>query len=92
MALELLRPGDVRLAFEDDDPPQRKGEWWLLPTRKVPVGSTWKPGLQSRPFGPSPLGNHVPTEYGFGVTDDVFMERFEEIAPEAPRRSLHHRR
>jgi len=82
-ALDLLRPGAVRDAFETEDrEPDRQGEWWLLPTRKVPVGSTFTPGVASRPFGPSPLGNHVPREYGFAVTDAEFMgvrERIDEL-------------
>jgi len=83
-ALDLLRPGAVQDAFEDETEPDRQGEWWLLPTRKVPVGSTFTPGVNSRPFGPSPLGNHVPREYGFAVSDDEFMGGVREIVDELP--------
>lgn len=81
-ALDLLKPVDVQKAIASDGPrPARQGEWWLLPTRAVPVGSTFRPGVNARPFGPSPLGNHVPREYGFGVGDDTLVERVRERAP-----------
>jgi len=82
-AVDLLRPADVQEAFADDDP-TRQGEWFLLETELLPVSSTFKPGVQSRPFGPGPLDNHVPREYGFTVTDSEFLEAFEEIAPALP--------
>jgi hypothetical protein len=84
-ALDLLRPGKVREAFETDGPtPARQGEWFLLPTDLVPVSSVFKPGVNARPYGPSPLANHIPREYAFTVPDDVFVERFHEISPTAP--------
>lgn len=82
-ALDLLRPGEVQEAFAEGDAPPRQGEWFLLPTELVPVGSVFKPGVKKRPFGPSPLGDHVPREYAFTITDDGFMRRFDEIAPQA---------
>ena len=72
-ALDLLRPGAVRDAFDEGVEPDRQGEWWLLPTQKVPVGTRFRPGVNERPYGPSPLGNHVPREWGMTVSDDVFM-------------------
>lgn len=79
-ALDLLRPIDVQRAFEtsDDEDPDRQGEWWLLPSEKVPVGSTFRPGLDSKPYGASPLGNHVPREYGFAVRDETLLDRVSE--------------
>lgn len=83
-ALDLLRPEEIRAAFEDDTEPARQGEWWLLPTDMVPVGTLFKPGVQTRPFGPSPLGNHVPREWGMTVTDDEFMAGVRELVDELP--------
>lgn len=84
-ALDLLKPGDVKRAREEGgELPGRQGEWWLLPTRRVPVSTTYRPGVSKRPFGPSPLDNHVPTEYGLAVSEDVFMEQFRDLAPKAP--------
>jgi len=84
-ALDLLKPDAVQQAIEQEEyDPTRQGEWWLRPTQQVPLGTTFSPGVSSRPYGPSPLGNHVPREYGFGVKDRVFIERFHERAPKAP--------
>lgn len=83
-ALDLLRPGQVREAFEDGSEPDRQGEWWLLPTRKVPVGKTFEPGVNTRPFGASPLANHVPREWGMTVPADDFMNRVRERVDELP--------
>jgi len=38
----------------------------------------FKPGVKNDPYGPSPLGNHVPREYAFTVTDREFMRRFQD--------------
>lgn len=84
-ALDLLKPDEIRQAFETEgELPARQGEWWLLPTRAMPVGTVFQPGVNERPFGPSPLGNHVPREYGFAVTDRQFIHRFHEAVPHAP--------
>lgn len=83
-ALDLLRPGQVRDAFEDGDTPARQGEWWLIPTRAIPVGRTFQPGISRRPYGPGPLGNHVPTEWGLGVSASAFVDRFHDRYPRAP--------
>jgi len=83
-ALDLLRPGQVRDAFESGEEPDRQGEWWLLPTRKVPVGETFEPGVNSRPFGPSPLANHVPREWGMTAPASEFMAGVQERVDELP--------
>lgn len=83
-ALNLLRPADVRAAFDEGEEPPRQGEWWLLPTRKVPVGTTFTPGVQSRPYGPSPLANHVPREWGMTRPDREFMTDVQERVDELP--------
>lgn len=84
-ALDLLKPPRVRSFVEDDGwLPTRHGEWWLLPCALVPAGTVFVPGVQSRPYGPSPLGNHVPREYAFTVSDGEFMRRFRDAVPEAP--------
>lgn len=79
-ALDLLRPGTVRDAFAEGDEPDRQGEWWLLPTQRVPVGERYKPGVNARPYGPSPLGNHVPREWGMTTPVDEFMSGARERA------------
>lgn len=83
-ALDLLRPGQVREAFESGDEPDRQGEWWLLPTRKVPIGETFEPGVNSRPFGASPLANHVPREWGMTVSASEFMDGVRDRVDELP--------
>lgn len=83
-ALDLLRPGDVRDAFAEGDEPDRQGEWWLLPTKQVPLSATYRPGVQSRPYGPSPLDNHVPREWGMTATPEEFMTRVREAVPQLP--------
>lgn len=76
-ALDMLKPPTVQsIEHEDDWLPNRHGEWWLLPTNCVPAGTIFTPGVQSTPYGPSPLGNHVPREYAFTVSDHKFMEQF----------------
>lgn len=78
-ALSLLRPPDVqRIVDEDGEVPTRQGEWFLVPTGGTPVGSTFHPGVNERPYGPSPLGNHVPREYGFGVRDSLVLDRLHD--------------
>jgi len=84
-ALDLLKPSEIKRTLEEEDyDPPRQGEWWLQPTQQVPLGSTFTPGVAQRPYGPSPLGNHVPREYGFGVRDREFVERFYERVEQAP--------
>lgn len=80
-ALDLLKPPEVKDLIEDEDwLPDRHGEWWLMPTAMVPAGTVFKPGFTGGQYGPSPLGNHVPREYAFTVTDDTFMQRFRDAA------------
>lgn len=75
-ALDRLKPPAVRdVVHEEGFVPRRQGEWWLRPTPIRPTGTTFRPGTSSRPFGPSPLGSHVPTEWGMSVRDDTFVER-----------------
>lgn len=84
-ALDLLKPPEVRdVVAEEGWLPDRHGEWWLLPTDMRPAGSVFTPGVASEPYGPSPLGNHVPREYGFRVSDQRFMADFRERCPSAP--------
>lgn len=84
-ALDLLKPPSVQdVLHEDDWLPARHGEWWLLPTQCVPAGTVFKPGVSSKPYGPSPLGNHVPREYVFTVSDGMIMDRFQERVGAAP--------
>jgi hypothetical protein len=73
-ALDRLKPPTVRdVIHEDGYVPQRQGEWWLRPTPLMPT-VTFRPGVGSEPWGPSPLGSHVPTEWGITVPGDVFVQ------------------
>jgi len=84
-ALDLLKPPEVKDTIAEEDwIPNRHGEWWLLPTTRVPLGESFKPGVKSEPYGPSPLGNHVPREYAFTVTDSAFMDRFTDSVDNVP--------
>lgn len=84
-ALDLLKPPRVRDLVETENwLPDRHGEWWLLPCDLIPAGTVFKPGVNSRPYGASPLGNHVPREYAFTVSDSVFLERFRDAVGQAP--------
>jgi hypothetical protein len=75
-ALDRLKTPSVRdVEHEDNFLPPRHGEWWLLPCSLVPGGTVFSPGVSSKPYGASPLGNHVPREYAFAVSDDEFMSR-----------------
>lgn len=80
-ALDLLKPPEVEdLYYGEEYLPGRHGEWWLIPAPLVPGGTVFTPGVASKPYGPSPLGNHVPREYAFTVSDREFMERFTDSA------------
>lgn len=84
-ALDLLRPPSVQdLVYEEDFLPARHGEWFLIPTTMIPVGTVFEPGVSSDPMGPSPLGNHVPTQYAFTTSDHEFMAQFHDDVDRAP--------
>lgn len=80
-ALDLLKPAQAAAAEMDDATPLRQGEWFLVPTDDEPVSQSFSGGVSERPFGGSPLENHVPTWYGLGVTAEQFMERFDALCP-----------
>lgn len=82
-ALDLLKPLGVRSHLEDTgELPPRQGEWWLLETDREPTSKVFKGGVSKRPFAGSPLENHVPTEFGFGVKADVLFSWFQSEWPE----------
>jgi hypothetical protein len=84
-ALDLLKPPEVQDIVETENwTPNRHGEWWLLPAEIIPRGRVHKSGVKSRPYGPSPLGNHVPREYAFSKPDDEFVEAFKQNVESAP--------
>lgn len=84
-ALEMLKPHGVREALVTSDVgPKRQGEWWLLADQGEPESDVFKPGVSERPFGGSPLANHVPREYAFGVTADELFQRIQDEFPEFP--------
>ena len=73
-ALALLKPAPV-LAAEQDARKEvlRQGEWWFVETDNAPEYIV-SGELDSKPYGPSPLENHVAREYGFGLTQDRLLE------------------
>jgi len=82
-ALDLLKPLGVRSEYhETGELPQRQGEWWLLETDREPESRVFKGGVNERPFGGSPLDNHVPTEFAFGVAADEMMAWLETEYPD----------
>lgn len=83
-ALDLLRPPDVQAETDAGWFPNRHGEWWLLPTQKVPLSDRYQPGVASQPYGPSPLGNHVPQTYAFTEPADAIVAAFHEHTASAP--------
>lgn len=84
-ALDLLKPPQVQDVVQEEGwIPNRHGEWWLLPSTKVPLSTTFRPGVKTRPYGPSPLGNHVPREYAFTESADRFMKYFHTNVNSAP--------
>lgn len=84
-ALDLLKPPEVEDLYHGEDfLPGRHGEWWLIPASLMPAGTVFSPGVTSKPYGPSPLGNHVPREYAFTVSDAEFMGKFDEHADAPP--------
>lgn len=78
-ALDRLKPPAVRdVVHEEGFVPQRQGEWWLRPTELRPTGETFRPGSAAQRHPPSPLGSHVPTEWGISASDAQFMSRARE--------------
>lgn len=69
-ALDLLRP-DEALAAE-----KRQGEWFIvLADDSDAQGTIQKPGVGERPYGGSPLDNHVPREWKTRIGDHTFVRR-----------------
>lgn len=75
-ALDLLRPN--RAAAAEESNVERQGEWFLVPTAEEAEGTIQKPGLDAKPYGGSPLDNHVPRDWRTVVDDDTFVRRFME--------------
>lgn len=81
-ALQLLEPVPVTEAVEDcDDSVVRQGEWFFVPADDSPESQVFKGGVGSRPYGESPLQNHVPRDYAFGASVQEIMERIEDRVP-----------
>lgn len=81
-AIDLLKPDAIQ-----DIPPEklsRQGEWWLIPTEETPSGTIQQPGVGSRPFGSSPLDNHIPREWATACTDKEFLDRVSEALSQYP--------
>lgn len=77
-ALDLLRP-DEALAAET-----RQGEWYLVPIDDADEfeGTIQKPGVNERPYGPSPLENHVPRDWKTRADDGTFVRRVAQAVGE----------
>ena len=74
-ALDLLKPNRVAERLKDDSRsnPVRQGEWWFLSNCGEPRSQVFKGEVASRPYGASPLQNHVPRDYAFGATEDEII-------------------
>jgi len=81
-ALDLLKPAKAATAEMEDATPLRQGEWFLVPTDEQPESRIFSGGVSERPFDGSPLENHVATEFGLGVTEEEFLNKFETLCPE----------
>lgn len=81
-ALDLLKPSQARAAEVDGAQTLRQGEWFLLPTNEEPTSPVYSGEVSERPFGGSPLENHVPTDWGLGISEEEFMERFRRLCPD----------
>lgn len=81
-ALDLLKPARAAAAEMEDATPLRQGEWFLVPSDGEPASRVFSGGVAGRPFGGSPLENHVPTEYALGVNSEEFIDRFGELCPD----------
>ena len=80
-ALDLLRPDAIRRAEADGADLERQGEWFFIDESYAdggPESDLHKPGVNERPFGPSPLDNHVPRDWAAGVSDDEAVENYLE--------------
>lgn len=82
-ALALLQPNRVaeRVSDPDVDAPPRQGEWWFLEDVGQPESDVFKGDVGSRPYGPSPLDNHIPRDYALGVTANEFLTRVQGRLP-----------
>ena len=79
-SLELLRPPSVSAARADPDRRvHRQGEWWFLETESEPV-HTVSGQLGAKPYGPSPMENHVARQYGFGLPEPELLEALSRVA------------
>lgn len=81
-ALDLLKPSQARAAEVGGAQTLRQGEWFLVPADNEPASKTFSGEVSERPFGGSPLENHVPTEWALGITEDEFMQRFRNLCPD----------
>lgn len=81
--LELLRPASVSAARADPDRRvHRQGEWWFLETDREPV-YTVSGQLDAKPYGPSPMENHVAREYGFGLPEPDLLRALSRVASDS---------
>jgi hypothetical protein len=81
-ATNLLKPAHVSAAEAKGATPLRQGEWFLVPADTEPESKIFSGEVAERPFGSSPLENHVPTEYALGVSEPEFVDRFFEMCPQ----------
>lgn len=83
-AVELLKPDEVAAAQAEGKNVRRQGEWFLVEMTDKPHGTIQKPGMGSRPYGASPLDSHIPTEWSTLVRDELFLDRFGQVAAYRP--------
>lgn len=80
-ALDLLMPDPVLHAEAKDVDVPRQGEWFFVPgsaTEAPRHGTIQKPGVAERPYGGSPLDNHVPRDWAPVYEDSDVADRFSD--------------
>lgn len=74
-ALNTLKPDPVQAAEASKGiTVYRQGEWWFVETDEEPAFSV-SGELGQKPYGPSPMENHVAREYGFGLPRTKLLQK-----------------
>lgn len=72
-ALDVLKPPLITQAERSTGTRvQRQGEWWFVEAEREPAFVV-SGDLGAKPYGPSPMANHVAREYGFGLPETELL-------------------
>lgn len=78
-ALDLLTPDEVLRAQADGAEIERQGEWFFVDEQysdDEPQSAIHKPGVNSKPFGPTPLDSHIPRDWKAQYDDETVVENY----------------